>query len=52
MWVGSTRNHYGMSATLATTAAALLVLVPELSLEDAQHQASQLWTNRNLARLN
>jgi anthranilate phosphoribosyltransferase len=52
MWRGGTSNHYGLSATLATTAAALLVLVPELSLEDAQQQASQLWTNRNLARLN
>jgi len=52
LWLGSTRNHYGLSATLATTAAALLVLVPELSAEDAHHKASQLWTNRNLARLN
>jgi len=52
MWLGSTRNQYGLSATLATTATALLVLVPELSVEDAHQQASQLWTNRNLARLN
>jgi anthranilate phosphoribosyltransferase len=52
MWLGSTRNQYGLSATLATTATALLVLVPELSVEDAHQQALQLWENRNLARLN
>ena len=52
MWRGSASNHYGLSATLATTAAALLVLVPQLSLEAAQQQASQLWENRNPARLN
>jgi anthranilate phosphoribosyltransferase len=51
LWRGDISNHYGQTATLATTAAALLVLVPELSLEEAQHQASQLWANRNPARL-
>ncbi len=51
LWRGSTRDHYGLSATLATTAAALLALGPTISLESAQEQAAQLWNNRNCARL-
>jgi len=51
LWCGSTSNVYGLSATLATTAAALLVLVPKLSLESAQQQALQLWENRKRSRL-
>jgi anthranilate phosphoribosyltransferase len=51
LWRGSTSNRYGLSATLATTAAALLVLVPSISLESAQQQAAQLWHGRDPARL-
>ena len=51
LWRGSTSNHYGLSATLATTAAALLVLVPEISLESAQQQASKMWNSRDSTRL-
>jgi anthranilate phosphoribosyltransferase len=52
LWRGSSANQYGLAATLATTAAALFVMVPEMSLESAQQQASQLWHGRNCARLN
>lgn len=51
LWRGSTRDQYGLSTTLATTAVALLVLVPGLSLESAQQQALLLWKNRNCSRL-
>ncbi len=51
LWRGSTSDHYGLSATLATTAAALLALAPKLSLETAQQQALLLWNNRNSSRL-
>jgi anthranilate phosphoribosyltransferase len=51
LWSGSNNELYGLSATLATTAAALLVLVPELNLEGAQQQALKLWENRNTSRL-
>jgi anthranilate phosphoribosyltransferase len=51
LWRGSSSNEYGLCATLATTAAALLVLVPALSVETAQQQSLQLWKNRNCSRL-
>lgn len=51
LWRGSASDLYGLSATLATTAAALLVLVPELNMETAQLQALHLWENRKLQRL-
>lgn len=51
LWRGGASNDYGLRATLDTTAAALLVLIPDLSVECAQQQASMLWDNRNLWRL-
>ncbi len=51
LWRGGDSNGYGLSATLATTAAALLTLVPQLPLKTAQQQALQLWENRQRSRL-
>ena len=51
LWRGSYSDQYGLNATLATAAAALFVLKPELGLKSAQQQANQLWENRNTSRL-
>ncbi len=51
LWCGDTSDDYGLAATLATTAAALFVLVPQLSLASAQQQALQLWESREHSRL-
>ena len=51
LWRGSATNDYGLDATLATTAAALLVLQPELSLELARDEANELWQKRDKSRL-
>ncbi len=51
LWRGSADDHYGLNATLATTAAALLVLCPDINLEAAQLQATKLWQNRDTAGL-
>ena len=51
LWHGRADDHYGLNATLATTAAALLVLCPETDLNSAQLQAAELWKNRDAARL-
>jgi anthranilate phosphoribosyltransferase len=51
LWRDSAVDPYGLNATLATTAVALLTLTPDLDLESAQHQARQLWDNRNVMRL-
>ncbi|MFT6275115.1 MAG: anthranilate phosphoribosyltransferase [Halioglobus sp.] len=51
LWHGRADDHYGLNATLATTAAALLVLCPETDLNSAQLQAAELWKNRDTARL-
>jgi anthranilate phosphoribosyltransferase len=51
LWRGKSSDLYGLSATLATTATALLVLEPELKTETAQLQALQLWENRKLPRI-
>lgn len=52
LWRGEARNEsYGVHAALATTAVALLLLDPNLDLAAAQRQASQLWENRDTARL-
>ncbi len=51
LWCYDTHNNYGLNAVLATAAAALLILVPSLSLDSAQHQALLLWENRQRSRL-
>lgn len=51
LWSGSVDDRYGLNATLATTAAGLLVLRPDIGLNDAQSQATELWQNRDTARL-
>jgi anthranilate phosphoribosyltransferase len=51
LWRGNSSDDYGLAATLATTAAALLVLIPGLGLESAQQQALQLWESRDRSRL-
>ena len=51
LWRDSVHDQYGLNATLATTAAALLVLCPDINLEAAQLQATKLWQNRDMARL-
>ena len=51
LWRGDIEDYYGLQATLATTAAALLVLRPDMDLNDAQLQATELWQNRDNARL-
>jgi len=51
LWRDTSSDDYGLATTLATTAAALLVLVPDLGLEAAQQQASQMWESRRRSRL-
>lgn len=51
LWCGRADDAYGLAATLATTAAALLAVTPDLDLNRAQHQAQQLWYGRNVQRL-
>ena len=51
LWRGRVDDRYGLNATLATAAVALLVLCPDITLEAAQIQASELWQNRDTARL-
>jgi len=51
LWRGSVHDQYGLNATLATTAAALLVLCPDINLAAAQLRATELWQNRDTARL-
>jgi anthranilate phosphoribosyltransferase len=47
---GEENDRYGLEATLATAATALLALEPGLSTEEAQLRATELWKNRNTAR--
>ncbi|MEZ5573129.1 MAG: glycosyl transferase family protein [Halioglobus sp.] len=52
LWKGNAIDSYGLHATLATTATGLLALTPGLDIPSAQHQARELWENRNSSRLN
>lgn len=52
LWRAQSSNRYGLEAVLATTAAGLLAVQPELSLEQARESALQLWNNRDHQRLN
>ncbi len=51
LWQGKSNDPYGLNASLATAASALMVIRPELDLKSAQQQAARLWKNRDLARL-
>lgn len=51
LWRGEQENDYGRQATLATAAAGLLLLRPELDWQQAQQQAAQLWQQRDSQRL-
>lgn len=51
LWRGTGTDDYGLSATLSTTAVALQLLEPELTLAAAQLQASELWQQRDTSRL-
>lgn len=51
LWRGTGSDDYGLDATLATTATALIVLQPGLALASAQQQAGKLWQQRDSSRL-
>ena len=51
LWRGTSSDDYGLDATLATTATALLVLQPGLALASAQQQAGMLWQQRDVSSL-
>ena len=47
LWRGTGADAYGESATLATTAAALLVLRGDRDFQSARDEATRLWQTRN-----
>lgn len=51
LWRGTTTDQYGLAATLGTTAACLIAIVPGLELEAARQQALLLWENRNASTI-
>ncbi|MEH6593667.1 MAG: glycosyl transferase family protein [Halioglobus sp.] len=51
LWRGEEDDPYGLDAVLATTAVALSLLDPGLSLPDAQNRARSLWQQREFDRL-
>ena len=51
LWRGDAADTYGRSATLATTAVALMALTPDMELAAAQQRAQQLWDSRSVQRL-
>tara|TARA_R110002110_G_scaffold14698_1_gene67597 strand:- start:15409 stop:16428 length:1020 start_codon:yes stop_codon:yes gene_type:complete len=52
LWRNQSGDLYGLTATLATTAAALLLLEPEIStVVQARQRAKELWQQRDLQRL-
>ena len=51
LWHGTSQDPFGLSATLATTAVALLLLRPELDLAASQQLAARYWQERNTQRL-
>lgn len=52
LWRGAGTDDYGIEATLATTAAALVLLRPENDLEDGRREAERLWRQRDTGLLN
>ena len=51
LWRGTSQDDYGVQATLATAAAALLLLTPGIELAQAREQAATLWRERDTQRL-
>lgn len=51
LWRGVALDDYGLEATLATTAVALLLLKPGISPEAAREHALTLWHERNTQKL-
>lgn len=51
LWRGNSQDDYGLDATLATAAAALLLLEPEQTIASARQQAGALWQQRDRSRL-
>jgi anthranilate phosphoribosyltransferase len=51
LWRGVARDDYGLEATLATTAVALLLLQPGTSAEAARENALTLWHERDTRKL-
>jgi len=51
LWHKTGSDSYGLDATLATAAAALLVLQPGLDPESALQRAGELWQQRDISRL-
>jgi len=51
LWRGNSQDDYGLDATLATAAAALLLLEPEQTIASARQQAGELWQQRDRSRL-
>lgn len=51
LWSGDASDPYGLAATLATAAVALVAVSPGLAIDAAREQALSLWNNRNASRL-
>lgn len=51
LWRGVRTDDYGTAATLATTAAALVLLRPGSDLENARGEAERLWRRRDTGML-
>ena len=50
LWQDDVADEYGLAATLSTTTAALLLLEPDLAIDDAHRRAKALWQTRNRQR--
>ena len=51
LWSGEQAKPQGLEAVLSTTAAVLLLLRPELGIQEARTTAIELWSRRNRERL-
>lgn len=51
VWRGDSQDRYGECAVIGTTAVALLVLQPQLSVAQARDKATALWNERNTGSL-
>jgi anthranilate phosphoribosyltransferase len=51
LWRGAATDQYGLAATLATTAIALVAISPGLDMDSAREKALLLWQNRDVSRL-
>ena len=51
LWCGQAEDHYGEAAVTGTATVALMLLRPEVKLEDARAEADRLWLQRDRSRL-